>query len=241
MKNIKRLALTTLATTVLATGFAIGGNNAEAASTGLAMHEHEHEIYGGKLLKGRTYGPIRAIGEELDAKVEWNNKTKVATIIKGDDTITMKAGSKVVTVNGEKIQMDASVHLEKGVTYLPMRYVGEALGEEIRWEKNRQRAVIGSNWNDETVKEQIFIYVQPIFWRDAVEIVDNKISNSGDRYVDMTNADYLDYSYPNQTSMIIERIMVVGDANVTQLATLIKKNGKWSVSSIVEDSEMYRP
>lgn len=243
MKIIKRLALTTLAATVLAAGIGTGGSTEVQAASSGELHEQKHEILGGKLLKGRTYGPIRAIGEEIDAQVKWNNKTKVATLIKDDDTITMKAGSKVVTVNGKKIQMDVSVYLEKGTTYLPIRYVGEALGEEVRWNKTKQLAVIGSNYNADTAANQIFIYVQPIFFRDAIEVLDRKISNSGGKYSDMTDARYVDYTYPSQKSMVISRIKLVleKDVYLAQEARLIKKNGKWVVSSVKEFTELYRP
>ncbi|RHW38331.1 copper amine oxidase N-terminal domain-containing protein [Lysinibacillus yapensis] len=195
-------------------------------------------MVGGKLLKGRTYGPIRAIGEELDAQIKWKNKTKVATLIKDDHTITMQAGSKVVTVNGIKILMDASVHLEDGRIYLPMRYVSEALGELIRWDKGRQYAVLGDEY-----REHLFIYVQPIFFRDAIEILDKEISNSGNDYTEMTDASYLDYSYPSQKSMTITSTKVVWEEDVylTQEASLVKKNGKWVVTSINESTELYRP
>jgi len=242
MKNIKRVALTTLAATVLATGFG-SGNEASAAygfGEGLSIHDREHEILNGKILNGRTYGPIRAIGEELEAKVNWDNKTKTVTIIKDYKTITLKTGLKTLTVNGRKISMDATPYLSNGTIYLPMKYIGEALGEDIRWDKERQLAIFGDEMT-ETTEDNIYVYAQPIFFRDAIEILIKKVANSGTRYTNMVDPDFVDYSYPTQTSMKITRTMVVGINDVKQVSTLVKKNGKWSVSSIVETSEMYRP
>ncbi|WP_456289746.1 N-acetylmuramoyl-L-alanine amidase [Paenibacillus sp. AK002] len=39
------------------------------------------QIKDGKLMDGVTYVPLRAVGEALGAKIGWDNKTKIATVI----------------------------------------------------------------------------------------------------------------------------------------------------------------
>lgn len=79
----------------------------------------------------RTYVPFRALGEALGADVVWDNDARTVTYTLGDNTIVMTIGEKTYTVNGEEKTMDVAPVITGDRTYVPVRFVGEALGFKV--------------------------------------------------------------------------------------------------------------
>lgn len=79
----------------------------------------------------RTYVPFRALGEVLGADVVWDNDARTVTYTLGDNTIVMTIGEKTYTVNGEEKTMDVAPVITGDRTYVPVRFVGEALGFKV--------------------------------------------------------------------------------------------------------------
>lgn len=53
-------------------------------------------------------------------------------------TISMKKGSTAVTVNGTTRQMDVTPVMKNGSTFIPLRYLGEAIGVDITWDNTKK-------------------------------------------------------------------------------------------------------
>ena len=79
----------------------------------------------------RTYVPFRALGEALGAKVEWDNDARTVTYTLGKTEVVMTIGEKTYTVNGEEKTMDVAPEITGDRTYVPVRFVGEALGFKV--------------------------------------------------------------------------------------------------------------
>ena len=78
----------------------------------------------------RTMVPIRALTETFGAKVDY--KDNVVTIVDGDTTVVMTIGETTYTVNGEEQTMDVAPVIGSGDrTYVPVRFVAEALGYKV--------------------------------------------------------------------------------------------------------------
>lgn len=82
----------------------------------------------------RTQVPIRFVGEALNAKVDWDEPTRTAMIKKDATEIKIIAGQNYITVNGNKVDMDTSARIENGRTFVPLRYVCNALGYDVGWD-----------------------------------------------------------------------------------------------------------
>ena len=83
---------------------------------------------------GRTQVPIRAVSEMLDCKVDWDDTSKTATITKENgDVVKVTLGSDVLTVNNKSSQMDTTAIIKDDRTFIPVRFVAEALGLEVEW------------------------------------------------------------------------------------------------------------
>ncbi|MCM3786196.1 copper amine oxidase N-terminal domain-containing protein [Neobacillus mesonae] len=101
------------------------------------------------VMKGnRVLVPLRSIFEGLDANVVWNNKTKTVTATKGDQTVTLKVGSTYATIGGSTVYLDVPASIIKGSTMVPIRFVTEALGEEVLWDSQAKRVDIVTSSDD---------------------------------------------------------------------------------------------
>ena len=81
----------------------------------------------------RTMLPIRFIAEALGAEVKWDDETDKVTIIKDGIEIIIFIGSAVAFVNNETVELDSPAFIENSRTYLPIRFVAENLGAEVKW------------------------------------------------------------------------------------------------------------
>lgn len=83
----------------------------------------------------RTMIPVRFVTEALGAKVGWEGSTQTVTITKDNTTVTIRIGSPemAVTANGKAttVQMDTAATIKDGRTYVPIRFVAEALGAKV--------------------------------------------------------------------------------------------------------------
>lgn len=93
-----------------------------------------------KIKKDRNLVPVRSIFEALRASVSWDNESKTITAAKDDIKISLKIGSNVLEVNGNKTVLDVPPILINGTSYVPLRAVSESLQAKVEW-KAEERAV----------------------------------------------------------------------------------------------------
>ena len=79
----------------------------------------------------RTYVPFRALGEAIGADVVWDNDARTVTYTLGKTEVVMTIGETTYTVNGEEKTMDVAPEITGERTYVPVRFVGEALGFKV--------------------------------------------------------------------------------------------------------------
>ncbi|MFX3635077.1 MAG: stalk domain-containing protein [Candidatus Pristimantibacillus sp.] len=85
---------------------------------------------------GVTFVPMRPIFTALEAHVSWEPTTETIIGSKNGVTVTLKVGKKEATVNGKTIKLDAAPIVQGGVTFVPARFIGEALGAKVKWNNN---------------------------------------------------------------------------------------------------------
>ena len=85
----------------------------------------------------RTMVPLRVVSENLNREVKWDGATKTVTI---DGTIEVKIGSRTIKTPYGNISMDTSPVIKGDRTYVPFRYVGEALGCDVEWKSSSKTA-----------------------------------------------------------------------------------------------------
>ena len=97
-----------------------------------------------ELTDGRTMVPFRAIFESLGAEITFDGG-KIHAVL-GDTVLDLTIGSDTMTktVNGkaETVKMDCAPYIKGGRTYVPVRFISEALGCEVGWDGDYRSAVI---------------------------------------------------------------------------------------------------
>lgn len=87
---------------------------------------------------GRTYVPVRYLGDALGAEIKWDKVTRTVTLVKDNITVKLVIGNKVINVNDQPKQMDVAPLVRGGRTCLPARYVAEAFGYRMGWDPATQ-------------------------------------------------------------------------------------------------------
>jgi hypothetical protein len=93
----------------------------------------------------RTYVPVRYLAYSLgvaEAGVTWDGQARRVGISKDDTNITLIIGSPVMYVDKKPVKMDVSPEITNDRTFLPARWVAEALGAEVEWDENTKQAII---------------------------------------------------------------------------------------------------
>jgi hypothetical protein len=101
---------------------------------------------------GRTLIPVRYLADALgvtDSNIQWNPVTQQVYLVQGSTTIDLAIGSTVLTVNGQASQMDVAPVIKDGRTYLPARWVADALGYQVDWNAQYKVVIIWPNGTQE--------------------------------------------------------------------------------------------
>ena len=84
---------------------------------------------------GRTYIPIKFMGDAFGWNVEWDNSSKTAVLSDSNTKIEITIGEKELKKNDEIITLDAPAMIMNDRTMLPLRSVAEAFGKEVFWDR----------------------------------------------------------------------------------------------------------
>lgn len=94
---------------------------------------------------GRTMIPMRAFFESLGAQVEWNQNDRSVTARRADQTVRLVIGSNQAYVNGRPYTLDTVPVLRMGRTFIPLRFVAEALNTTVHYDGIRKAIAISTD------------------------------------------------------------------------------------------------
>lgn len=117
------------------------------------------------IVDGTTLVPLRAIFSALGAEVTWNNEKHSVSAKKEDVNILLTIGEKKASKNGKPIPLNTPSVIHQSTTYVPLRFVSEALGTLVGWNKNSNSVSISSDPLEEYV-------VKRVIDGDTIEVVD---------------------------------------------------------------------
>ena len=83
----------------------------------------------------RTQVPIAVLARALGAEADWDDGEQAAYIKKDGIIIKIVIGSDEMYIGGEKIVMDTAAALVDSRTFVPVRYVAQALGLKVEWDE----------------------------------------------------------------------------------------------------------
>ena len=97
-----------------------------------------------EMVNERTMVPMRAIFEKLGAEVSWDQPTQTVTAVTADKTVIATVGEMSMFVNGEEKVMDVAPYIKEERTYVPARFVSEALDCKVDWDQENYTVIINS-------------------------------------------------------------------------------------------------
>lgn len=108
---------------------------------------------------GITLVPMRKIFEALSTNVEWVDETKQIIATDSSNCIILTVGSNVAQKNGEDIKLLIEPRIVSGSTYVPVRFIAEALNADVQWDNNSRTVVIKSKPTEDTQAKVFNDYV----------------------------------------------------------------------------------
>ncbi|HYG56669.1 MAG TPA: copper amine oxidase N-terminal domain-containing protein [Symbiobacteriaceae bacterium] len=115
------------------------GANLQKASVEIDGNILDAEAY---IVDGRTLVPLRKIFETLGCVIDWNPDTWTVTATCATTTIVLTVDEPTAHKNGQPVTLAVPPVLIDSRTFVPLRFVSEALGAEVGWEQAEWKATI---------------------------------------------------------------------------------------------------
>ncbi len=91
---------------------------------------------------GTVLVPLRGVFEKLGANVQYDAATRTIVAVKGPTTVRLALGADQANVNGETRTLSVPALAAQGTTLVPLRFVSEALGAQVKWQATDRTVVI---------------------------------------------------------------------------------------------------
>ncbi len=118
-----------------------------------------------QIINNRTMVPLRKIFEELKCKVDWEPTTQMVTATNDNIVIRLiigdeKAYCSYKGAKEQEIKLDSPPVIVEKRTLVPLRFIGESLGNTVGWDsENRTAIIIGYDELAQIVKSKSeFLY-----------------------------------------------------------------------------------
>lgn len=121
------------------------------------MVNNSSVAYGVQMVSGKTMVPLKAFQSFNNIVIQWDARTKQATIIRDSTVIKLTASERTAWVNSKPIQLDAAAKIVDGRVTVPLRFIAEALGAKVTvdtitntvWIQERASAAIVKKYNSD--------------------------------------------------------------------------------------------
>ena len=134
-------------------------------------------VYSGgeQILKGETplidsvtYVPLRAYSEHMGAdSVEWNAKSKTATVKKGDIEIKVTDGTSFIDAAGRILYCPTQIRNISDRLFVPIRAISTALSLDVEWD-NATRSALISDSQKQFVSGNKYYNSNDVYWLSRI-------------------------------------------------------------------------
>jgi hypothetical protein len=105
------------------------------------------------LRAGSVFVPVRGVFENMGASVVYSSGRITAHGSRGEQ-IVMYVGQRSASINGSFVQLDTAPFIEGGSTFVPLRFVSEALGAQVSFDNGSKTVFIQSAQGQPTYQPQ---------------------------------------------------------------------------------------
>lgn len=146
------------------------------------------------VVNDRTMVPFRAIFEKFGAQVTWDEENSIAGGILDEIEINLPINSETAYINGVPVELDAAATVMNDRTFVPLRFIAENFGAQVKWYEETRTAKItsaprstaltdgafcGSGLAPVSVKSVLNDYKQELFTLDGEIVPDNRWAAEG--------------------------------------------------------------
>jgi hypothetical protein len=93
-------------------------------------------------IEGHTMVPVRGVLEKMGAEVAWLPASQTVVASSGHLEIEMVIGEHEAKVNGRRVPLDTPAQVISGHTMVPLRFLSESLGADVRWDDASRTVII---------------------------------------------------------------------------------------------------
>jgi hypothetical protein len=81
-----------------------------------------------------AYVPLRAVAESLGADTNYDPKTGTIELIRANDTMRLRVGDRVATLDGNRFTLKAAPFEVRGRTMVPLAVIARAFKTNVRYD-----------------------------------------------------------------------------------------------------------
>ena len=197
------------------------------------------------IITGRTYVPLRIIGDNIGAQVEWKQDSRQVVInwqSNSTESIPANNGKDVqIIIDGQVLVIPADfgkAYISKlGRTMIPLRAVGEALNCEVNW--NNGTVDIKSTTPPVTIPENSTPVEQPTVPEIPIQPVDNtNIQLLKDLAMFRTNLKLIDGSVINSEELLNKTPSAFSPEQLLVFKTYLEQVSKYQPSITLPDGQI---
>jgi len=117
-----------------------------------------------QIIKGTTMVPLRFIADSFRCqKTNWEAKEQKISILAGSIEITLWINKRKAQVNEKEIELSMAPIIGKsGRTLVPLRFIAEAFGAELNWNKDKQEIKIIYGYQEPLPKKVSLLSKDPL-------------------------------------------------------------------------------
>ena len=93
---------------------------------------------------GSVLVPLRGVFEKLGATVAYDGGTKSILAVRGATTVSLRLGSREAVINNVPQNLSVPAQAVNGTTLVPLRFVSEALGAQVKWVSSSRTVIVNS-------------------------------------------------------------------------------------------------
>ena len=117
---------------------------AQASGVGVTINGQPVNLDPAPIMRaGRVFVPLRGVFERLGASVVYANGQINAT--GNGRNISLNIGSNQASINGQGQTLDVAPFIVGASTYVPLRFVAQALGDQVNWDNSNSIVAIQTN------------------------------------------------------------------------------------------------
>ncbi|WP_127496083.1 copper amine oxidase N-terminal domain-containing protein [Paenibacillus glycanilyticus] len=85
------------------------------------------------VVNGTTFVSLRTLTTALGASIQWIPASNEVVVETGSDKVKFWIGKNTAQVNGKSVNLGAKVFIKDGRTQVPLRFIAELLGWDLKW------------------------------------------------------------------------------------------------------------